>query len=247
MRIGTEVTFLETVDSTNGFIRKNIGSLKNGAVVWAQTQTEGRGRRSRSWISDDNGNVYFSFLMKDRKWIKQLTELPIIVSVVLLKTISSFFDVNKAKDLKLKWPNDLLYNGAKLSGILIEIDGNNIICGIGLNIQEAPKIEGKKTACIKDMTGPQKIIKQADFISVFCKEFNKAVDQYLKVGFTDFKSEWEQNCAHINKKVALSEGVEDNTPKMGVLFLGLNSDGGARVVIDGENEERVVYSGELNV
>jgi BirA family biotin operon repressor/biotin-[acetyl-CoA-carboxylase] ligase len=82
LRIGTEVTFLETVDSTNEFIRKNINSLKNGAVVWAQTQTEGRGRLKRNWISDDNGNIYFSFLMKDRKWIKQLTELPIIVSVV---------------------------------------------------------------------------------------------------------------------------------------------------------------------
>ena len=247
MRIGTEVTFLETVDSTNEFIRKNIKSLKNGAVVWAQTQTEGRGRLKRNWVSDDNGNIYFSFLMKDRKWIKQLTELPIIVSVVLLRSVAAFFESDKVKDLKLKWPNDLLWKGAKLSGTLIEIDGDNIVCGIGLNIEKAPQIEGKKTACIKELTGPHEMIKQADFISIFCKEFNKATDQYLKSGFADFKSEWEQNCGHINKKVALSGGVEDNTPKMEVLFLGLNSDGGALVVFDGESEKRVVYSGELNV
>lgn len=247
MRIGTEVTFLETVNSTNEFIRNNIRSLKNGAVVWAKVQTTGRGSHHRNWVSDDNGNIYFSFLMKDRKWLKQLTELPIIVSVTLLRSVSSFFIDSKTKDLKLKWPNDLLWQGAKLSGILIEIEGNNIICGVGLNVEKAPQIKGKRTACIKDLTGPHGTIKQADFITVFCKEFNKAMDQYLKTGFDGFKSEWEQNCGHINKKVALSEGVEDNTPKIDVLFLGLNSDGGALVVVEGESKERVVYSGELNV
>jgi BirA family transcriptional regulator, biotin operon repressor / biotin---[acetyl-CoA-carboxylase] ligase len=247
LRIGTEITCLETVDSTNKYIRKNIKSLKNGSVVWAFSQTEGKGRLHRNWVSDPNGNIYFSFLMKDRKWLKQLTEFPIIVSVVLLRSVKALFDDPKVNDLKLKWPNDLLWKGAKLSGILMEIDGDNLICGIGLNVEKAPQIEGKNIACVKDFLGDSKTIKQADFIGDFCKNFNMAMNQYLKTGFADFKSEWEQNCGHINKKVALSEGLEDNTPKLGALFLGLNSDGGAIVVVDGESEKRVVYSGELNV
>ena len=247
MHIGTEITCLETVDSTNEYIKRNLKSLKNGAVVWAQSQSQGRGRMHRVWSSENNGNIYFSFLMKDRRWLKQLTELPIIVSVVLYRTIKDFVDEAKVKDLKLKWPNDLLWNGGKLSGILMEIEGDDLVCGIGVNIEKAPQIEGKKTACMGDLSGTHKNLKQADFIADFCKNFNTALNHYSKGGFVDFKSEWEQNCGHINKKVALSGGVEDNTPKLDVLFVGLNSDGGALVVVDGGSEKQVVYSGELNV
>jgi len=247
LHIGTEITCLETVDSTNEYIKRNLKSLKNGAVVWAMSQSQGRGRLHRVWSSENNGNIYFSFLMKDRRWLKQLTELPIIVSVVLFRTVKDFVHEAKVKDLKLKWPNDLLWDSGKLSGILMEIEGDDLVCGIGINVDKAPQIEDKKTACMSDISGSHKVLKPSDFIADFCKNFNTAVAHYNKFGFIDFKSEWEQNCGHINKKVALSGGVEDNTPKIGAKFIGLNSDGGALVVVDGESETRVVYSGELNV
>lgn len=247
MHIGTEIICLETVDSTNEYIKKNLKALKNGTVVWAMSQSQGRGRLHRTWVSENNGNIYFSFLMKDTRWLKQLTELPIIVSVVLFKTVKDFVHEEKVKDLKLKWPNDLLWDLGKLSGILMEIEGDNLVCGIGVNVEKAPQIEDKKTACMNDISGSHKTLKQSDFIADFCKNLNTAMTQYGKVGFACFKNEWEQNCGHINKKVALSGGVEDNTPKIGVLFRGLNSDGGALVVFDGESKEQVVYSGELNV
>jgi len=247
LRIGTEIICLETVDSTNNYVRNNIKALKNGAVVWALSQTHGKGRLHRDWVSDSNGNIYFSFLIKHSSWLKSLTELPIITSVVLLRSVHGCFDGTNLKDLNLKWPNDLLWKGAKISGILMEIEGDKIVCGIGLNVEKAPVVKDKKTACVRDFTDAHKEIKQADFISFFCKAFNKAIEQYLLSGFADFKREWEQSCGHFNKKVALSGGIGDNTPKMQALFLGLNDDGGAIVVMDGETEKRVVYSGELDV
>ena len=247
MHIGKEVVFLETVDSTNEYLRRNIKKLKNGAVVWALSQSCGRGRLQRKWVSDSNGNLYFSFLVKKDSWIEQLTEFPIIVSVVLRRAIVEVLRTSELKDLKLKWPNDLLWKEQKLSGILMEIEQDNLVCGIGLNVEKAPNIEGKHVACLKDMAGHAEVLKQADIIAVFCKTFNKAIDEYLSHGFSSFKAEWEQNCLHINKKVALSGGIEDNTPKIEAMFLGLNDDGGALVIYDGESKKRVVYSGELNV
>jgi BirA family transcriptional regulator, biotin operon repressor / biotin---[acetyl-CoA-carboxylase] ligase len=244
--IGTQIVVLDEVSSTNDYIRKNIDELKDGAVVISRIQSSGRGRNTKKWISSYEGNLYASVLIKDQAWLEVPTHLPIICAVVLRDSIIKTLG-NELNELLLKWPNDIYYKDAKLSGILIESSGNNLILGLGLNIVDAPKLADKKTACLAQIIGPKKAPLPQEILSIFIELFNKAVGLYKRDGFKYFITEWEKYCRHLNKKVCINEGLEDNTPLKAALFLGLAKDGGARLKVDGEVAERVVYYGEISI
>jgi biotin-[acetyl-CoA-carboxylase] ligase BirA-like protein len=246
MYIGSKVEVFEKVDSTNEYLKNNAAMYPDGAIVCARLQTKGRGRFERKWISDVEGNLYCSILVKDITWLKYPTHLPIFVSVVIRRSIISVLGNEAAAEIFLKWPNDIVCaNGKKCCGILIEGGDNFFVIGIGLNIVKAPKIEGRETISLKEAYPIYKELKLEDFIEVIKNTYNTSVKEYTGGGFASFKMEWEQFCSHINKKVALSEGIDDNTPQKRVLtFKRLNDDGGAWVA-DDSGKESVVYYGEI--
>ncbi len=237
---------LDEVSSTNDYVRTNVDELKDGVVVISRVQSSGRGRNTKKWVSSHEGNLYASVLIKDITWLEMPTHLPIFCAVVLRDTIIKVRG-NDDNEILLKWPNDIHYKDAKLSGILIESSGKNLILGIGLNIACAPKLTDKKTASLAQIMGSKKVPLPQEIISIFIELFNKAVGAYTHNGFKHFITEWEKYCAHLNKKVCINEGLEDNTPLKGALFLGLAKDGGARLKVEGEATERVVYYGEISI
>jgi BirA family biotin operon repressor/biotin-[acetyl-CoA-carboxylase] ligase len=105
-----------------------------GAVLVAETQTHGRGRQGRSWISPPGAALTFSVLLRpvmppaERGW------LPLLTGVALTRALQAATGV----DVALKWPNDLLAGGAKLAGILAEQAGDAIVVGVGINVGAAP-------------------------------------------------------------------------------------------------------------
>jgi BirA family transcriptional regulator, biotin operon repressor / biotin---[acetyl-CoA-carboxylase] ligase len=245
MYIGSKIEVLERVDSTNEYLKNNAGIYPDGAIVSAKVQTKGRGRFERKWISDVIGNLYCSILVKDITWLKTPTHLPIFMSVVLRRAIMSTLN-DKQAEIFFKWPNDLLSaKGEKFSGILVEAGQNFFVIGIGLNMVKAPHLEGKKVSSLKDISPIYKDLKPEHCMETIKNTYNLAVKEYLSEGFIPFKKEWEQFCSHINKKVALSEGIDDNTPQKNlVTFKHLNDDGGAWVT-DDSGKERVIYYGEI--
>ncbi len=245
MLIGTQIIVLDEVDSTNDYTKTNFKQLKDGAVIMAKTQTHGRGRLCRNWVSKEDGNLYSSFVLKDLSWLAFPTHLPIFCAVVLRRT---FVNVAGCDDgFLLKWPNDVYYGEGKISGILIESDVDGVVVGFGVNISKAPQVTNKKTACLAQIMDQKKVPSPQEFLSIFIKLFNKAVEQYTELGIGFFNEEWEKYCRHLNKKVAINEGLDDNTPLKEAVFFGLAKDGGARLKVDGEDKERVVYYGELVV
>ena len=243
--IGTQIIVLDEVDSTNDYAKTNFKQLKDGAVIMAKTQTHGRGRLCRNWVSKEDGNLYSSFILKDFSWISVPTHLPILCAVVLRRTFVSVVGSDGA--FLLKWPNDVSYGDGKISGILIESDVGGIVVGFGVNISKAPQVPNKKTSCLAQILDKKNMPSPQEFLSIFIKLFNKAVVQYEELGIDAFNEEWEKYCRHLNKKVAINEGLDDNTPLKEAVFLGLAKDGGARLKVDGEAKERVVYYGELVV
>ncbi|MFH1223031.1 MAG: biotin--[acetyl-CoA-carboxylase] ligase [Pseudomonadota bacterium] len=239
MFIGRKITVLDVVDSTNEYIKQNQEKLVDGEVVCAKTQSSGRGRNQRQWVSDITGNLYASFIIKNASWLETPTHLPIFTAVVLRKAI-------EGEDIGFKWPNDIIASGAKLSGILIESSGGIYIVGVGVNVVEAPMIPDVKTTSLAALYGKDSIKTSTEFLSRFIEEYNLGVRRYMNTGFAPFKAEWERFCVHLNKKVALSEGIDDNTQRTFVIFKGLDISGGARV-LGSDKQERTVYYGELNV
>ncbi|NBH74621.1 bifunctional biotin--[acetyl-CoA-carboxylase] ligase/biotin operon repressor BirA [Rodentibacter pneumotropicus] len=122
------VHYYPVITSTNEWILQNIARLQKGDLCLAEYQTGGRGRRGRQWLSPFAGQMIFSFYwtFDPRKSIEGL-------SLVVGLAIAEAFGV------QVKWPNDILFDGRKLGGILIEIanvknDGLNLVIGVGINV-----------------------------------------------------------------------------------------------------------------
>lgn len=123
---------LEEVDSTNNFA-KNLNEKKNGICIYSANQKFGYGRNNRKWISHKNKSIALSIILKYEN-NEESSVIPLISAVAIRKTLHEF-DI----DSKIKWPNDILVNSKKISGILCELDyqadsENFIIVGIGINV-----------------------------------------------------------------------------------------------------------------
>ena len=137
----------KSVKSTNDIAMKLIKKKKESAgFVYAEKQTEGRGRRGKKWVSK-KGNLYGTIFFPLKKNYPPFNEFtiisPVIISNVLLNFISK-------KDISFKWPNDILVNKKKICGILQEVisleDKKFLIIGIGINIESNPIINKKYKA-----------------------------------------------------------------------------------------------------
>ena len=139
MFLGNQIFRLDKVDSTNNFAANLIEEqlCRNGALILADTQTAGKGQRGSLWESETAKNLLCSYVyFPDNLSVNFLQELNMCLSISLIKCLK-YFEI----DAEIKWPNDILVDGKKISGILIE---NNVragkvksmIFGIGLNINQ---------------------------------------------------------------------------------------------------------------
>ena len=116
------------ISSTNEWILQNIPSLKKGDLCVAEYQTAGRGRRGRQWLSPFAGQIIFSFYwtFDPRKPIEGLS---LVIGLAIAEVLN----------VQVKWPNDILFDGRKLGGILVEIANHkngmlNLVIGVGINV-----------------------------------------------------------------------------------------------------------------
>ncbi|MGI9500602.1 MAG: biotin--[acetyl-CoA-carboxylase] ligase [Geminicoccaceae bacterium] len=139
---GFHLHHLDTVGSTNDEVaRLALEGRPSGTVVLADRQTEGRGRLGRSWQSAP-GNLHASILLRPDCTLKDASQLSLLAGVVLAELLAAHG--RDDLDPKLKWPNDVLINGAKVAGILLESAGDkagrltHVIIGIGVNVAWSP-------------------------------------------------------------------------------------------------------------
>jgi|UniRef100_A0A7V3RG09 BirA family biotin operon repressor/biotin-[acetyl-CoA-carboxylase] ligase len=138
MIIGSKFYYLDEVDSTNEYAKRILDKATEGTVVLADVQTAGKGRLDRYWYSPEGG-IYLSVILFPDKPLL----IPILAGVAICDTFYTNYNVL----LGIKWPNDILLNEKKVSGVLVEIVEPAVIVGIGinLNITEFPE-ELKETA-----------------------------------------------------------------------------------------------------
>lgn len=140
--IAFRVETLPTVGSTNDVLRERArAGAAEGLVVRAEEQSAGRGRHGRSWTSP-KGNLYVSLLFRPTLPLNESATLSLAMGLGLADAIAG--DAGPGVDLRLKWPNDLLANGAKVAGILLENVADDparpaIAAGIGVNLRTAPE------------------------------------------------------------------------------------------------------------
>ena len=130
-----EILKYETLNSTMDVVKKNISIKENlNQIIMADFQKKGHGRFNRKWYSAKKKNLLASFPITTNKEL--LPYIPIILSLSIFQTLKKFVDNNS--NLKIKWPNDILLNSKKISGMIIEsnIQNNDVFInfGVGINI-----------------------------------------------------------------------------------------------------------------
>lgn len=137
-RFSANLIQLDTVDSTNNYAANLIKTTKvaNGTVVMTKRQTNGKGQRGSSWTTEEGKNLIFSLIVFPDIAVSQAHYISIATALALQKTLS-----NHVKNVKIKWPNDILVDKKKIAGVLVEnqLRGEVVlstIAGVGLNVNQ---------------------------------------------------------------------------------------------------------------
>ena len=186
--IGSTVIRLSRVASTNNYARELVRDKLpiEGTVIIAKEQTEGRGQRSNTWVTEPKKNLTCSYILKPVFLAaKNQFMLSAAVALAIFDTISEFLPENH---VKIKWPNDLLVDGKKIAGILIEnsLRGSSLetsIVGVGLNINQTDFPKGLNVTSLKSITREE--LKIDEVLNALNSHLEK---QYLRLRQGDLPS-----------------------------------------------------------
>ncbi|GBR76084.1 biotin-(acetyl-CoA carboxylase) ligase [Candidatus Termititenax persephonae] len=185
---------LTSVDSTNKYALANLAGLNDRDVVVAETQTAGRGRLNRRWVSPPGENIYCSIVLKNQRPNPLLT---ILAALAVAQTIRQ-----SQIDAQIKWPNDIMVNGKKIGGVLAESNSKGLVIGLGVNVNmsavAAAQID-KPATSLKIETG-QAAAKEK-ILQEILEKFFALYGQVQQEGFAKLLKIWQNELQIINKKV----------------------------------------------
>ncbi|MEI6194010.1 MAG: biotin--[acetyl-CoA-carboxylase] ligase [Verrucomicrobiota bacterium] len=208
--IGRDIQVFEETTSTNDVMEKLArDGVKEGAVVFAESQTKGRGRLGRKWISPERKGLWFSVLLRPDLRPQEATQLTVASATALRRAIAAETGLQP----EIKWPNDILIDGKKVAGILTELSAEvdrvkHIILGMGVDVnQDASELplELRKTATsLKIERG--EMISRAELAVAILRALDEDYARICGGKFTAVADEWESHCATIGKNVTVLIG-----------------------------------------
>lgn len=234
---------LEEVSSTNLYAKENLDSFEDKTVIIAISQTSGRGRFDRKWVDLGEGNLFMTIVLKPSNSFEEVyANLTQYLSVVLTKILEEY-----GLSPKIKWPNDVLVNDAKISGILCEtvMQGSNfkgLVLGIGVNLN-ADKGDLKqikeKVATALNIELEREYVDKNLFTEKLLNEFFKNYEEFLKQGFPMIKKEYIERCNFLGKEISVKVF---NDKKSGIAKT-INDNG--ELVIEKNNDEFILTMGDI--
>ncbi len=227
------ISQIEATSSTNDDVK--AAAEKNeaeGLVVWALKQTAGRGRHGRVWESPE-GNLYCSALLRPKTDASEIGLYSFVVANAMYDTVRQCLPI---ADISLKWPNDVLVEGQKIGGILLEVADGALIIGVGLNVLHHPE----------DGLYPSTSLRAA---GAEPKPLNEIIDMLLlnlwhwygvmkKDGFSLVREFWLKHAATGLLKVRLPQGQIEGD------FAGLDENGRLKLHL-ADGSERAIATGDV--
>jgi BirA family biotin operon repressor/biotin-[acetyl-CoA-carboxylase] ligase len=238
-----DIEVVAETGSTNADLLARAAQLRRPVLLVAEQQTAGRGRAGRSWLSSAAGSLTFSLAWKFGGPAQRLLGLPLAIGVALAEALGAM-DV----PVQLKWPNDLLKDGNKLAGILIETQnagdgGVWAVIGVGLNLLMPDQLEaqiGRPAAAAPWLARMERDALMAALLGSLCG----ALDQFEAAGFAAFSARWNrlhawrgETVAIIDHGATLHEGVAAGVDDAGRLLL--DTDGGRIAIVAGDVSLRI--------
>lgn len=208
--IGRDIRVFEETTSTNDVIEKLArDGVKEGAVVFAESQTKGRGRLGRKWMSPPRRGLWFSVLLRPQLPPASVTQLTIAAATAMFRSIRAQTGLSPG----IKWPNDILMGGRKVAGILTELSAEldkvkYVILGVGVDVNltatEFPPELRKLATSLKIETGHK--LNRAELAVRILQELDHDYARVCSGQFEAVANEWEEHCSTIGHNVVIHVG-----------------------------------------
>jgi BirA family biotin operon repressor/biotin-[acetyl-CoA-carboxylase] ligase len=208
--IGRDIRVFRETTSTNDIVDKLArDGVKEGVVVFAESQTKGRGRLGRKWLSPSKKGLWFSILLRPDLRPQEMTQLTVASATALRRAIQAHTGLRS----EIKWPNDVLIGGKKVAGILTELTAEldrvkYAILGIGvdvnLNQSDFPSELRKSTTSLKAELG--KPVSRPELAVAILRELDRDYARLCGGRFQALADEWEEHCETIGHRVKIRIG-----------------------------------------
>ena len=220
--IGARIECLDTVDSTNSWVRQlGLQGATDGTVVFAEEQTGGRGRLGRSWVSPRGKNLYVSVLLRSELPPESLSQISLTAGLAACEAVDEWCHAT------LKWPNDVLVGGRKVVGILCELESRSedrfVVLGIGINVnmllEDLPAELQEKATSLAVALGAE--VDRARVAGRLLSLLESRYDELRTYGFAAIAAEWTRRSESVGKRIRVDEpgGIVEG------IVLGLAPDG----------------------
>lgn len=238
----TDLTLLKFVDSTNSYLMRQEQTA-GICVCFAEFQTAGRGRRGRQWVSPFASNIYLSLRLSISSGLGAVEGLSLAVGVAIARALHEL----GVADVQLKWPNDVLWSGRKLGGILIEVVGDpsgvcHLVVGLGLNLKTEKSMSN---AIDQPWVALDEILSVSpsrnQVAACLLNHIVPLLGDYEARGFGRYKHEWESLNAHANQWVDLYMG----SAQASGLMRGVNAVGA--LLLETDKGLEVFHGGEVSL
>ena len=235
----------DAVESTNSVLLESAANgAPGGTVLAAEWQSAGRGRLGRAWHAGVGEALTFSLLWRFARGAAALSGLTLAAGVAIARALESI----GAQDVALKWPNDVLWQGGKLAGMLTELHGDAlgptaVVIGVGINVRLSDATRSRIDQAAADLevacgSAPDRNRLLAEAL----RELDRVLGAFGRDGFAPLRAEWQQRHAQQDKRVTLllPDGTRRGGHARGV------ADDGALLLETASGTQRI-HSGEISL
>ncbi len=243
---GQNIHYEESVDSTQKIANRLAnGGAAEGTIVIAEEQTLGKGRLSRNWHSPKFTGIWMSVILRPKIPFHEAPQLTLLAAVAVAQAIEDVTDLSP----EIKWPNDLLIKGKKVTGILTELQAesdriHSVIVGIGVNVNQKlsdfpEELQNTATSLFIESG---KSISRSTLIQQILRNMEKLYFTYLKHGFNPVKLLWESYAVSLGKELKATTVNETIIGKA----LGI-TDSGVLLLEDKFGKVHHIYSADVTI
>ncbi len=241
--IGNKFFLFDSLDSTNACAKTLADAgIEEGAVVLTDFQTAGRGRNGRSWNSEAGQNLLFSVVLRPKFPRDQATFLTFFSAISIVRALEA-----KLKErIECKWPNDLLLNGRKFCGILLENSFQQdklaySVVGIGLNVNQKEFGEDLRERATSLRFECKKDFDRKRLFQKILSEMDRLYESAQAGDFRSVMENWNKHCTMFGKPVKVVKSHET----LSGTAVGLSPEGG--LVVETSKGKSIVYAGDVSI
>ncbi|MCB2080207.1 MAG: biotin--[acetyl-CoA-carboxylase] ligase [Novosphingobium sp.] len=234
------IEVLKEAGSTNAELMDRLSRgerVSEGDWLVADRQVAGRGRQGREWLGGA-GNFMGSTVVHIGHGDPDLATLSLVTGLAVREAIAAM--VPSEAPPMLKWPNDLLIDGAKLCGILLERTGDAVVVGVGVNLAIAPQVEGRRTIALANIC--EAVPDRDVFAQAVARQFDMELDRWRSFGTAPMINRWQAAAHPVGTHLAVDDCV---LGRIEGSFAGLANDGGLQLRLP-DGTTKTIHAGEVH-